>query len=95
VHAVVSSEATREVTWSRLMDVSLESIPRKGLLYSPSKGHISRTMRQKQGPRLRSLVKARDAVRVVASLKGRQRDSAARQLRSVYIVIECICIEIQ
>jgi hypothetical protein len=26
------------------MDVSLESIPRKGLLYHPSRGHISRTV---------------------------------------------------
>jgi hypothetical protein len=25
-------EATREVTWKRLMNVSLESVPRKGLL---------------------------------------------------------------
>jgi hypothetical protein len=65
------------------MDVSLESVPRKGLLYSPSKGHISRTQRQKlnrRSPRLKSLVMARDDISVVASLKGRQRDSAASQL---------------
>jgi hypothetical protein len=39
-------EATKEVTWKRLMDVSLESVPRKGLLYHPSRGHISRTYRR-------------------------------------------------
>jgi hypothetical protein len=43
------------------MDVSLEFVPRKCLLYGLSQGYISRTMRQQ-------LVLARDAIRVVAAV---------------------------
>jgi hypothetical protein len=61
------------------MDVSLESVPRKCILYGPSPGYISRTMEQEKQSSAEELVMARDAIRVVASLKGRQRDSVAIQ----------------
>jgi hypothetical protein len=67
------------------MDVSLESVPRKCLLYCPSRGRISRSSwlkswlmasegqwRSRSSRRLRSLVKARYAISVVASKKGRR-----------------------